>query len=391
MHEPDESVEPNESMYTSGGATILAVALFWTIITLTSWIIKNLLIRLFENSKSQASQESTHNMIDLHSIPRLLVTFPSISSNFILEKFRSTPQLLLVLMDAVATVEQCACSLECWPIREAFGYWGLLTAIGLNGIRTCLFVTRDAYGSPCNPWYRYLIGQIQPLWMVISWTAQLFSASIALEICKYWWSWRLTVHHSDRYDIAVDMLNPQNLPNYQSDLNVAVWIGFICEAFGTFIEFYLAILFLCALENWNSQCTRTAIQTTSSSVTNSADMPTDSQTSPSCDLSRKQFLASFILRFLINITLVAYGLTWTGMYLNPANAFIQSWGLGTVSPIHHIIVYWLGPMFGVWLCVTIEKWTYEYTPKIIASISAQHHSPEVNNHGNHGNGKCQSD
>ncbi|VDQ08990.1 unnamed protein product [Trichobilharzia regenti] len=161
---------------------------------------------------------------------------------------------------------------------------------------------------------RYLIGQVQPIWMVISWTAQLLSASIALEICKYWWSWRVTIYHSDRYDIAVDMLNPQNLVNYQPDLNVAVWIGFICEAFGAFVEFYLAILFLCALENWNSQCTRTAIQTTSSSVANS-EIPAGSQTSPNCDLSRKQFLASFILRFLINITLVAYGKQYIYIYI----------------------------------------------------------------------------
>ncbi|VDQ00904.1 unnamed protein product, partial [Trichobilharzia regenti] len=83
MNKPNESVELNESMYTSGAATILAVAVFWTIISLTSWIIKNLLIWLFDNSKSQPSQESTHNIIGLNSIPRLLVTFPSISSNFI--------------------------------------------------------------------------------------------------------------------------------------------------------------------------------------------------------------------------------------------------------------------------------------------------------------------
>lgn len=64
------------------------------------------------------------------------------------------PELQLALLDAVATFEVCACSLECWPVRAAFGHTGLLVAIALNGVRAGFFSCRDAYGNPCNPWYR---------------------------------------------------------------------------------------------------------------------------------------------------------------------------------------------------------------------------------------------
>ncbi|KAA3670735.1 uncharacterized protein DEA37_0014934, partial [Paragonimus westermani] len=62
--------------------------------------------------------------------------------------------LFLALLDAVATMEVCACSLECWPIRSAAGHIGLLVAIGMNAVRGAAFTCQDAYGNPCNPWYR---------------------------------------------------------------------------------------------------------------------------------------------------------------------------------------------------------------------------------------------
>ncbi|CAI2733209.1 unnamed protein product [Schistosoma spindalis] len=358
MNKSNESIKMVGSMYTSIMATTLFVALFWTIITLLSWLLRNVLLWLFNSvTSSQTTQESTKCLINLNVISKLFAKFPFVNFiNPIYNYFYSKPKLLLALLDAVATIELCACSLECWIVREVFGYWGLLVAIALNCIRSSLFVSFDAYGSPCNPWYRFLLGQTQPIWMIFTWTLQLLSASIALKLCIYWWSLQLTIYHSSRYKLALKMLNSQTLINYNSDLQVVVSIGFLCEAVVTFIDLYLNSLFSCILKRWNLQCLKHNSQLASSTM---------SQMLNPCDLTWKQFLISYIVRLLIILTLIAYGLEWTGMYLNPANAFIQSWGIGNIEPMNHIIVYWFGPMFGVWLYTKTVKWSCLFISKII--------------------------
>ncbi|CAH8603369.1 unnamed protein product [Heterobilharzia americana] len=312
-------------MYTSPEATIIFVTLFWTIVTVSSWIIRSALLWLLDTSFTQQPKQ---NMINSNAKSKLFVTSPSLNNfrNLIRDKFSSTPQLVIMLVDAIATIEICACSLELWPIREVFGYWGLMIAIMLNGIRSNLFISLDAFGSPCNPWYRFLLGRTQLIWMASTWVIQLLSASIALEICKFWWSLKITIYHSARYELALKMLDPKNLINYTPDLNVTVWIGFLCEAIGTFLDFYLVTLFSCALKYWNSRSIKYDSDTLTTTNVNGAII--NSQVSYSCSLTRKQFLTSFILRTMISFILTAYGLGWTGMYLNPANAFIQCWRIG---------------------------------------------------------------
>uniref|UniRef100_A0A5K4F002 Transmembrane protein n=1 Tax=Schistosoma mansoni TaxID=6183 RepID=A0A5K4F002_SCHMA len=361
MNESNESIKLEGSMYTSVmTTTTLFVALFWTSITLLSWLLRNLLLWLFNSVNStQTTKESTKSLIN----SKLLAKFPFVNiKNLIYNHLYLKPNLLLALLDAVATIELCACSLECWIVREVFGYWGFLFAIALNCIRSSLFVSLDAYGNPCNPWYRFLLGQTQPIWLIFTWTLQLLSASIALKLCIYWWSLQLTHYHSARYELSLKMLNPEDLLNYTSDLQVTVSIGFLCEALATFVDLYLDSLFSCILESWNSHYLNHASQIPSST---NLVQSTVSQASNPCDLTRKQYLTSYIVRLLIILTSVAYGLEWTGMYLNPANAFIQSWGIGNITPINHIIVYWFGPMFGVWLYSIIEKWSSTFISKII--------------------------
>ncbi|VDP72832.1 unnamed protein product [Schistosoma mattheei] len=114
------------------------------------------IVKLFNSvTSSQTTQESTKSFIKLNVISKLLAKSPFVNfSNPIYNHLYSNPKLLLAILDAVATIELCACSLECWIVREVFGYWGLLVAIALNCIRSSLFVSFDTYGSPCNPWYR---------------------------------------------------------------------------------------------------------------------------------------------------------------------------------------------------------------------------------------------
>ncbi|VDO51818.1 unnamed protein product [Schistosoma margrebowiei] len=343
-------------------------------------------------SSSQTTQESRKSFISLNVISKLLAKSPFVNfSNPIDNHFYSKPKLLLAILDAVATIELCACSLECWIVREVFGYWGLLVAIALNCIRSSLFVSFDTYGNPCNPWYRnatlalpilaftsaseppcssmmlprFLLGQTQPIWMIFTWTLQFLSALIALKLCIYWWSLQLTVYHSARYELALKMLNSQLLMNYNSDLQVVISIGFLYEAIVTFMDLYLNSLFTCILEHWNLHCLQYNTSQTTSSTNDSEMKMTMSQMSNVCELTWKQFLMSYIIRLLIILTLIAYGLEWTGMYLNPANAFIQSWGVGNIKPMNHIIVYWFGPMFGVWLYTKTIEWSCIFISKIM--------------------------
>ncbi|CAH8625755.1 unnamed protein product [Schistosoma margrebowiei] len=368
MNKSTESIKMEGSMYNSIVATTLFVAFFWTIVTLLSWLIRNVLVSLFNSvpSSSQTTQESRKSFISLNVISKLLAKSPFVNfSNPIDNHFYSKPKLLLAILDAVATIELCACSLECWIVREVFGYWGLLVAIALNCIRSSLFVSFDTYGNPCSPWYRFLLGQTQPIWMIFTWTLQFLSALIALKLCIYWWSLQLTVYHSARYKLALKMLNSQLLMNYNSDLQVVISIGFLCEGIVTFMDLYLNSLFTCILEHWNLHCLQYNTSQTTSSTNDSEMKMTMSQMSNVCELTWKQFLMSYIIRLLIILTLIAYGLEWTGMYLNPANAFIQSWGVGNIKPMNHIIVYWFGPMFGVWLYTKTIKWSCIFISKIM--------------------------
>ncbi|KAK4467866.1 hypothetical protein MN116_008785 [Schistosoma mekongi] len=361
MNEPNDEVDVKTSPYNNVFAPILYVGIFWIIITLSSWLLRSAICWLFYNAKSsQTIKESTKNVIGFDIIPRRL---KSINSWIYLDKqLTSNHQLLIILLDSIATIELCACSLECWIIREAFGLWGFLIAIALNCIRSSLFISFDANGSPCDPWYRFLLGQTQPIWMVFTWTLQLLSASIALKLCKYWWSLQMTAYHIARYKLALDMLDPQTLVNHTSDLQVVFTIGFLCEALGIFMDLYLNILFSCILENWNSKYSSGNLQKLPSMT---LDEPTNSKVTNPHILTKKQLLTSYIVRLLINLTLIAYGLEWTGMYLNPANAFIQSWHVGNTSSIHHIIVYWFGPFCGIWLYVTLKQITCECITKFI--------------------------
>ncbi|KAH8857321.1 Aquaporin-like domain-containing protein [Schistosoma japonicum] len=298
MNKPNNEVDVKTSSYNNPFATTLYVAIFWTMITLSSWLLRRAICWLFDYAKStQTTKESTKNMISVDVIPRQLKLTSYWS--YLDKHLYSNRQLLITLLDSIATIEICACSLECWIIREAFGSWGFLIAIALNCIRSSLFVSFDANGSPCDPWYRFLLGQTQPIWMVFTWTLQLLSASIALKLCKYWWSLQMTAYHIARYELALEMLDSQTIVNHTSDLQVVFIIGFLCEAIGTFIDLYLNILFLCILENWNSQYSSGDSQKLSS-VTNS-------KVSSSYILTRKQLLTSYIIRLFINLILIAYG------------------------------------------------------------------------------------
>ncbi|KAF8561073.1 hypothetical protein P879_07829 [Paragonimus westermani] len=254
-------------------------------------------------------------------------------------------------------MEVCACSLECWPIRSAAGHIGLLVAIGMNAIRGAAFACQDAYGNPCNPWYRFLTGQTNHVWVGITWILQLLGAQAALFLAQSWWSLRATAHHAARNELALLMRIPSKDPAaarmlLTSDLQVSVWFGFLIEAFGSLTEFFLAFLFTCCIGQWNRRC----VSRRTCSVTRCADSKSELNETEQMTQTREQFVTSFMVRLCINLWLTSKCLGLTGFYINPANALVHSWGIGGVSPYAHVFVYWLGPFSGVWLSVQLEQW-----------------------------------
>ncbi|KAA3679990.1 uncharacterized protein DEA37_0011206 [Paragonimus westermani] len=137
-----------------------------------------------------------------------------------------------------------------------------------------------------------------------------------------------------------------------SDLQVSVWFGFLIEALGSLTEFFLAFLFTCCIGQWNRRC---VLRRTCSS-TRCADSKSESNETEQITQTREQFVTSFMVRLSINLWLTSKCLGLTGFYINPANAFVHSWGIGGVSPYAHVFVYWLGPFSGVWLSVQLEQW-----------------------------------
>lgn len=47
------------------------------------------------------------------------------------------------------------------------------------------------------------------------------------------------------------------------------------------------------------------------------------------------------------------GISLTGMYINPANATVQTFGCQGSQAWEHITVYWLGPFSGTWLALQL--------------------------------------
>ncbi|KER23341.1 hypothetical protein T265_08753 [Opisthorchis viverrini] len=344
--------------------TAFFVALFWTAVTILAFVGRRLVLFLSAPTRTSDNDRTRDTTCQTSSDSRVSGSTALESPSFLSSisgRFRFSPPMVLALFDALATMELCACSLECWPIRAVAGHHGLLAAIGMNTIRGATFTCMDAYGNPTNPWYRFLVGQSDFTWVAITWILQLLGAHAALQLAEIWWSLRPTVQHAARHQLALTLrqtpspeLPPVSAP-IQSDLQVSPLFGFIVEAFGSCVEFYLAFICSCVIGWWNR---RRAFPEPPSVATSCADSLTGEV--ENIPQSRIQFIGSFILRLCINLTITSKCLGLTGNYINPANAFIQSYGVGGVSTQTHLLVYWLGPFFGVWLAVQLQHWTVKF-------------------------------
>ncbi|TPP65901.1 hypothetical protein FGIG_08860 [Fasciola gigantica] len=221
------------------------------------------------------------------------------------------------------------------------------------------------------------------MWVGITWGMQIIAAFLALHVAQIWWSFRPTIYHASRYKLALEISSARfssmwPKPNsFQSDLRVSTWLGFLIETTGVFVDFALASVFACAIGRWNKHhqnsvfCSAVACSDTSFLSNRNASDECRADYHALLTPSRLQFWSSFALRLSISLFLTAKWIGLTGLYVNPANAFIQSWGLGDVSSWSHICVYWLGPFCGVWLSAQFERWLTQFMPEGSDSVISQ--------------------
>lgn len=62
----------------------------------------------------------------------------------------------VALQDGVAAFQACACSLENAVVRITLGNMALLASITIHSLLMLKFAWRDAYGSTCNVFYRWV-------------------------------------------------------------------------------------------------------------------------------------------------------------------------------------------------------------------------------------------
>ncbi|KAL5969023.1 hypothetical protein TSMEX_003246 [Taenia solium] len=238
----------------------------------------------------------------------------------------------VAFQDGVAAFQACACSLENAIARVTLGNMALLASITIHGLLMLKFAWRDAYGSTCNVFYRYLMNQTDLPGVCLSWCLQLLGAFFALHISYFWWGLRLSTHHACLH--GQRLLLQQSYEDYDDDefndsvgdLHVSLPVGIGVEAGVAFMDVLLSGALPALLNLWKRRHLERRQE----------------------DWQMLEFVV-FSVRQAVAIYLLHLGLPLTGAYANGVNAVIQTWGLGRASnPLHHLIVYWFSPLLGVW-------------------------------------------
>ncbi|KAM7534706.1 hypothetical protein Aperf_G00000109226 [Anoplocephala perfoliata] len=288
---------------------LILSGLFCSFVYITGQYLKKLIIFLFENEST--SEAGSHDSTYLH-------------------KF-----IYVAFHDGVAAFQACACSLENAVFRVTLGNMSVLAAITIHGLLMLRYAWRDARGSTCDVFYRYLMKRTDPRGVYLSWVFQLLGAFCALRLSYLWWGLRLsTPHdrlHSYREHIRSLRRDGDDFQNL-GDLQVPLLFGIFVESGVAFVDILMGAVVPALLSLWKHLQQRRHQQLRSG--------------------NNEFWMAEFVffsVRQATSIYLIYLGLPLTGAYMNGVNAVIQTWGLGRASnPLYHIIVYWFSPLLGVW-------------------------------------------
>ncbi|NP_001039327.1 aquaporin 12 [Danio rerio] len=211
-----------------------------------------------------------------------------------------------VLLELVSAFALCACRLEVDTIAEV-GQWA--GALGPDVAVTMLFlsiavhtaVMQDVSGNPAVTLLRLLQRDVSVVVAVLSIAAQLIGAFLALEVAGRFWAMELSDMH---------MIKNLMMSECSTSLRVSTALGVSTEALAALLLLLLHLV----LKN------------------------------------RSQMLK--VPALSVALTLIAYTANnYTSGYVNPALAYAVTFTCPGHSFLVYSLVYWLGPLIGVFLAV----------------------------------------
>nr|CUU97350.1 hypothetical transcript [Hymenolepis microstoma] len=248
-------------------------------------------------------------------------------------------------------------NLENAVVRFILGDTSNLAAIAIHGLLMLRCAWKDAYGSTCNPFSRYLNKRTNLRGLCVSWLFQLVGGFCSLRLSYFWWGLHLSTPHARLQTRRVNIRRIARFRDSEDflklgDLQVSLLFGIFVETAVAFSDVILSAAASALLNLW--KCLRHhRLQNDDEDFRMAKFVFFTLQQSTGIYiiyLGEVHFDLEYLLKLTTSSMFVFYsGLPLTGAYMNGVNAMIQTWGLGRASnPLHHIIVYWFSPLLGLW-------------------------------------------
>ncbi|KAL5006326.1 hypothetical protein ScPMuIL_015132 [Solemya velum] len=220
-----------------------------------------------------------------------------------LNKQHSPDYLKSYVADFVSTMEMCAYFFENNNILKHYGGIYLFLAIVVQ-----LLISNRTFGgaseNPCKAFHHLVLGQHPLLESATTIIVQSLAGLASYRLAQVVWSLDTVADHRERF-YEIDC---------HSDLHTTLIVGLLLEMAGTLME------------TWGHS---------------------------------QVFFGNSFLNELTKVCHVAimitFGITWTGMFMNPAMASGHTLGCGGVRNWEHFLVYWIGPFIGCYLATIVDS------------------------------------
>ncbi|XP_064647978.1 aquaporin-11-like isoform X2 [Lineus longissimus] len=208
--------------------------------------------------------------------------------------------------DILATFQCLSCGLENGMVRKAYGMGAYCVQTFFLGLWS-QWTLEGSSGNPVRSFIKLVEGKRKLLPSLLHMTCQMIAGIVAYHYARTVWYFELSSEH-----IARRLRDAE----CYSDLNVPVMMGLFIELAATVIDVLVS-------------------KTTT-----------------------KKFMFERYEQFakgVFSICMTICGLNLTGMYLNPANATIQTYGCRGNSRAEYIVVYWCGPLIGAAIGIFVHQ------------------------------------
>ncbi|GFY55899.1 uncharacterized protein TNIN_358541 [Trichonephila inaurata madagascariensis] len=229
-------------------------------------------------------------------VPYIVLLFNTIVFHIFRKVFlRFTPSALQILVaEIIATLELCSACAELGVAYEIHGYLGL----GVGLLALCFWwcsIWGDAEACPCGPFEECLFGTGLDAEVAKKLIGQAIGGAITSLWINYIWSFHMNREHEELHTAA----------ECQAGLQVHMALGALIEGIITLISRVVALESV----NWN----------------------------PEISLSTNA---------IVTTVLVLAATSTTGGFFNPVLATALTLGCHGNTLVEHVVVYWIGSLFG---------------------------------------------